>query len=104
MATAVAAALTTPPTSDADAAQDYLRAVAVLDEALDVEGKAVNQAADKLQTLLAPSPTTDGEIETREADAASIMRGQVGLSLHSRVSGWLHGPAVISWCVEHTPY
>ena len=39
--------------SDADAAQDYMRAVEVLDEALDVEGKAVKQAAEKLQILLA---------------------------------------------------
>ena len=76
-----AAATTVLASTDADAAQEYLKAVAVLDEALDVEGKAVNAAAHKLQSLLTRSPTTDGEIEAREASASSVARG-MGRALH----------------------
>jgi hypothetical protein len=67
-----------PESTDAQEAEagkyEYVRAVQVLDDELDVEGKAVNAAADELQQLLAPSPTTDGELEPREGDAASVAR------------------------------
>ena len=59
-----------PESTDAQEAGEYVRAVQVLDDELDMEGKAVNAAADELQSLLAPSPTIDGELEAREADAA----------------------------------
>lgn len=64
------------PASDPAPSNDYLRAVAVLDDALDVEGKAVRAAADRLTALLAPSPTNDGEIELREAASTSTLLGR----------------------------
>jgi hypothetical protein len=52
------------------------RAVKVLDDALDLEGKAVKAAMDRLQRCVARTPAYDAEITSREGDAAALKRSR----------------------------